>query len=92
VLAWDYQYRLSREEVMKGMYDTIKRIYPGVGFNLPGGGPDDPEVIYQCVKRSFEAGAAAVVASREYEEMTVPNLKGFGRGVREAAAARGMRL
>src|SRR5262245_30151410 len=201
VLAWDYQYRLSREEIMKGMYDTIKsikpsapvgwhvdhwatsmdivaraamsyaemapwsdylkvvvyhavtaprmhtwianeqrsilsdmpledainlhyalfgydksldvadnkptpttgspeyvsrettrsvasaegktRIYPGVGFNLPGGGPDDPETIYQCVMRSAAAGARGVVASREYEEMTVPNLKAVGRAVRE---------
>ena len=28
ILAWEYQYRLSREEVMKGMYDTIKQIKP----------------------------------------------------------------
>ena len=27
--------------------------------------------------------ASGVVASREYEEMTVPNLEAFGRGVRE---------
>ena len=36
MLAWDYQYRLSREEVMKGMYDTIKRIKPSapVGWHV----------------------------------------------------------
>src|SRR5215472_628921 len=179
VLAWDYQYRLSREEIMKGMYDTIKaikpaapvgwhvdhwatsmdmiaraamsyaemapwsdylkvvvyhavtaprmrswvaneqrsvwsdlplaqalnlhyalfgydpgidaianqptpptaspeyvsrettrsvasaegktKIYPGIGFNLPGGGRDDPEAIYQCVIKAFEAGARGIV-------------------------------
>jgi hypothetical protein len=59
------------------------RIYPGVGFNLPGGGPDDPETIYQCVMQAATAGARGVVASREYEEMTLPNLKAVGRAVRE---------
>jgi len=86
----EYVFRETKRSVASAQGKT--KIYPGVGFNLPGGGPDDPEVIYQCVKRSFEAGAAGVVASREYEEMTVPNLKGFGRGVREAAASRGFRL
>ena len=59
------------------------RIYPGIGFNLPGGGPDDPETIYQCVTRAAAAGARGIVASREYEEMTVPNLGAVGRAVRE---------
>lgn len=203
VLAWDYQYRLSREEIMKGMYDTIKRItpsaqvgwhvdhwattmdiiaraamgyaemapwsdylkvvvyhavtaprmrswvaneqksvlsdlplaqaldvhyaqfgysndlnalanqptpataspeyvhretarsvssaegktkiYPGIGFNLPGGGPDDPQAISDCVRKAFDAGASGIVISREYEELTVPNLKAVGRAVRELA-------
>lgn len=64
------------------------KIYPGIGFNLPGGGPDDPDVIYQCVLRSADAGAAGIVISREYEELTVPNLKGVGRAVRELTAGR----
>ena len=36
ILAWEYQYRLSREEVMKGMYDTIKKIKPAapVGWHV----------------------------------------------------------
>ena len=36
ILAWDYQYRLSREEVMKGMYDTIKQIKPSaqIGWHV----------------------------------------------------------
>ena len=28
VLAWEYQYRLSREEVAQGMYSTVKKIQP----------------------------------------------------------------
>jgi hypothetical protein len=59
------------------------QIYPGIGFNLPGGGPDDPEAIYQCVIKAFEAGASGIVVSREYEELTVPNLKAVGRAVRQ---------
>ncbi len=55
---------------------------PRVGFNLPGGGPDDPQAIYYCVTRAFDAGASGIVVSREYEELTVPNLKAVGRAVR----------
>jgi hypothetical protein len=62
---------------------AIVQIDPGIGFNLPGGGPDDPEAIYQCVRRAFDAGAGGIVVSREYEELTVPNLKAVGRAVRE---------
>ena len=39
ILAWEYQYRLSREEVMKGMYDTIKessRRRPSAGTSITG--------------------------------------------------------
>ena len=36
ILAWEYQYRLSREEVMQGMYKTIKPIKPSadVGWHV----------------------------------------------------------
>jgi hypothetical protein len=34
------------------------------------------------VTRAYDAGADGIVASREYEEMTVPNLKAVGRAVR----------
>jgi hypothetical protein len=36
ILSWEYQYRLGREEVMKGMFDTIKRIKPAaqVGWHV----------------------------------------------------------
>jgi hypothetical protein len=59
------------------------QIHPGIGFNLPGGGPDDPTAIYNCVMKAAEAGATGIVVSREYEELTVPNLRGVGRAVRE---------
>jgi hypothetical protein len=74
-----YVYRETKRSVASAEGKT--KIYPGIGFNLPGGGPDDPEAIYQCVKKAFEAGAAGIVVSREYEELTVPNLKAVGRAV-----------
>jgi len=61
----------------------------GVGFDIPWNStllPADPEKIYQSVLKSFEAGATGVVASREYEEMRLPNLRAFGRAIRELAA------
>jgi hypothetical protein len=35
------------------------------------------------VIKAYEAGANGIVVSREYEELTVPNLRGVGRAVRE---------
>jgi len=43
----------------------------------------DPQKVYECVLKSFEAGAAGIVVSREYEEMRVPNLQAVGRAMRE---------
>jgi hypothetical protein len=87
----EYVYRETKHSVasLSGAGNTHgkTRIYPGIAFNLPNSPPDDPETIFQCVLKAYEAGADGVVASREYEEMTVPNLKGFGRAVRELKKA-----
>jgi hypothetical protein len=77
----EYVYRETKRSVASAEGKT--KIYPGIGFNLPGGGPDDPETIYQCVMKAYDAGASGIVVSREYEELTVPNLKAVGRAVRE---------
>jgi len=37
--------------------------------------------------KAYEARAGGIVASRESEEMTVPNLKAVGRAVRALAKA-----
>ena len=47
--------------------------------------PADPEKIYACVIRAFDAGAAGIVVSREYEEMRLPNLRAVGRAIRDVA-------
>ena len=66
------------------------RVYAGIGFDIPHyipNGmkkfPSDPKSTYQATRLALEAGASGVVASREYSEMTVPNLKAFGKAVRD---------
>ncbi len=87
----EYVYRETKHSVASlagaGNASGKTKIYPGIAFNLPSSPPDDPDTIYQCVLRAYEAGADGIVASREYEEMTVPNLKGVGRAVRELKKA-----
>jgi hypothetical protein len=75
----DYVFRETRRSVASAEGKT--KIYPGIGFNVPGA-TDDPDTIYQVVLKAYEAGANGIVASREYEEMTVPNLRAMGRAVR----------
>jgi hypothetical protein len=81
--AWpDYVGREMKHSVASAAGKTL--IYPGIGFNVPGAS-DDPETVYQVTKAAYANGANGVVASREYEEMTKPNLEAFARAVREAA-------
>lgn len=82
----DYVFRETKRSVASAAGKT--QIYPGIGFNVPGAS-DDAETVYQVVLKAYEAGAQGVVASREYEEMTVPNLSAFGRAVREVAKKAG---
>jgi len=80
----DYVYRETKRSVASAAGKT--KIYPGIGFDVPWGLnhiPAEAEKIYQAVIKAFEAGAAGIVVSREYEEMRVPNLKAVGRAVSE---------
>ena len=80
----DYVYRETRRSVASAEGKT--KIYPGIGFDVPWGAnhvPADPEKVYQCVRKAFDAGASGIVVSREYEEMRVPNLRAVGRAMRE---------
>jgi hypothetical protein len=40
----------------------------------------------RVVRRAFDAGAAGIVASREYEEITIASLRVVGQAVRDVAA------
>ncbi|HWB85189.1 MAG TPA: twin-arginine translocation signal domain-containing protein [Bryobacteraceae bacterium] len=79
----DYVFRETKHSVASAEGKT--KIYTGVGFDVPYNNNHidaDPEEVYQCVMKSFEAGAKGIVVSREYEEMRVPNLKAVGRAIR----------
>lgn len=81
--AVDYVYR----ETLRGVKSAegLTDICPGIGFNVSQQPRDNPETVYRAVLKAYEAGARGVVACREYEEMTVPNMAAFGRAVREVA-------
>lgn len=77
----DYVSRETKRSVASANGRT--KIYTGVGFDVPGSPPDDPETIYQATLKAFAAGAHGIVISREYEEMKVEHLRAVGRAVRE---------
>lgn len=69
-------------------------IFAGIAIDIPRGSgwgaepwPSDPEVVYRCVRRAFDGGAAGIVVCREYEEMRAPSLRAIGRAVRDHALA-----
>jgi hypothetical protein len=79
----DYVYRETRRSIASAEGET--KIYPGIGFDVPWNSTHvaaDPEKVYECVRKAFEAGADGIVLSREYEEMRVPNLRAVGRAMR----------
>jgi hypothetical protein len=77
----DYVFRETKRSVASANGKT--KIYTGVGFDVPGSPPDDPEAIYRATRAAFAGGAHGIVASREYEEMNVEHLRAVGRAVRE---------
>jgi hypothetical protein len=82
----DYVYRETKRSVASAEGKT--KIYTGIGFDVPWGNTHldaDPEEVYQTVLKSFDAGAAGIVVSREYEEMRVPNLRAVGRAIKDLA-------
>jgi len=70
-------------------------VYAGIGLDIPSGsgwGTDvwqtDPDEVYAVVEKAFAAGAAGIVASREYEEITIASLQVVGRAARDCTAKR----
>jgi hypothetical protein len=86
----EYVYRETRHSVASANGKT--KIYTGIGFDVPGSPPDDPDTIYQATVRAFEAKADGIVVSREYEEMKVPHLRAVGRAYRDVMKTRGALL
>lgn len=80
----DYVYRVTKRFV-EGVAGRVP-IIAGIGIDVPWQGdhfPSDPEDAYRATRKAFEAGAAGILISREYDEMRVDNLRAIGRAIRE---------
>jgi hypothetical protein len=82
----EYVFRETRHSVASANGKT--KIYAGIGFDVPGSPPDDPETVYQATIRAFDAKADGIVVSREYEEMKVAHLRAVGRAYRDVMKSR----
>ena len=83
-LGPDYVYRETKRCVQA--VAGRAKIYSGVGIDIPGNGAtfsSNPEGVYEATRKVFEAGAAGVLISREYDEMRLPNLQAVGRAIRD---------
>jgi len=77
---------LFRSYDVDGFQRGAERASPLTNVIQNGNVPtDDPETINQCVMKAYAAGANGIVVSREYKELTVPNLRAVGAAVRELA-------
>jgi len=81
----EYVYRETKHSVASANGKT--KVYTGIGFDVPGSPPDDPETVYQATRKAFQAGADGIVVSREYEEMKVAHLQAVGRAYREGGVS-----
>ncbi len=82
-LSPDYVFRETKRCV-DGVAGRIP-VYAGVGFDIPWEGeyfPSNPKRTYDVVCKAFEAGAAGLVISREYDEMRLNNLRAVGDAIR----------
>jgi len=77
----DYVSRKTARSVASANGKT--QIFAGIGIDVPGSPPDDPETVYRATLNALEAGAGGIVISREYEEMRVKNLQAIGRAVND---------
>jgi hypothetical protein len=89
-LGPDYVYRETKRCVQA--VAGRAKIYSGVGIDIPGNGAtfsSNPEGVYEATRKAFEAGAAGVLISREYDEMRLPNLRAVGRAITDLAKLAG---
>jgi len=84
----DYVFRETRRCVAG--VDGKCKVYAGIGFDVPFDDrhyPSSPERVYESTVKAIEAGADGVLASRDYAEMRLANLKAFGQAMREKRKA-----
>jgi hypothetical protein len=88
-LSTDYVARETRRAVA-AVGGRVK-IYPGIDIDVPTSLTDKrtrPDDVRQAVRAAFDAGADAVILSREYVEMWLANLSAAGETLREIFAKR----
>jgi hypothetical protein len=90
-LSPNYVYRETKRAVDR--VDGQAAIYAGIGLDIPKGGgwgtdrwQSDPEDVYAATREAFAAGGKGVVASREYEEITLDSLRAMGKAVDEVTS------
>ena len=84
----DYVFRETRR-CLAGVAGKAK-VYAGIGFDVPFNDthhPSPPEAVYDCTVKAVEAGAHGVLASRDYAEMRLANLRAFGKAMRDTRKA-----
>jgi hypothetical protein len=84
----DYVFRETRRCVA-GVAGKCQ-VYAGIGFDVPFNDqhyPSSPEKVYESTVKAIEAGAGGVLASRDYAEMRLANLRAFGKAMRDKGKA-----
>lgn len=84
-MSADYVWRETRRCV-QGVGEGTP-VYSGVGFDVPtNGNPirSTPDCVFRATYRAFEAGAAGLLISREYDEMRIENLRAVGDAIVQA--------
>ena len=86
-LSPNYVYTETRRAVTA--VQGRSEVYAGIGMDIPRGGgwgtnkwQSDPDEIYRATRMALDAGGSGVVASREYEEITLNSLRAMGKAVR----------
>jgi hypothetical protein len=86
-LSPDYVYRETKRAL-----DGVKEkclILPGIDIGIPTKSTSrkgSPQDVYLATQAAYRAGANGVILSRKYSEMTLAQIDGAGRAIREATS------
>jgi hypothetical protein len=87
-LSADYVKRETTRAVA-GALPNVK-VWPGIDVDIPTAAASkktQPADVYDAVKAAFGGGAHGVILSRKYSEMSLDNIRGAGRALRELKVA-----
>jgi hypothetical protein len=84
-LSADYVYREAKRARM-ALEGSKTQLWPGIDIDIPTAATSSkstPDGTRLAVEAAFRGGADGVLLSRKYSEMTLANLAGAGRAIRE---------